>query len=133
MSNAKNLIPNDQRTPEERRENARKAGIASGAARRRKRSLKEAADLFLSLPVTDRKTFNRMSKAGVQPEDIDYQMAMVIGLTMAATEGDARAGRLIKDIIGDDPRADSDKPENNLMDALRGAPEIDTDDISEIE
>lgn len=133
MPNEKNLIPNDQRTPEERRENARKAGIASGAARRRKRSLKEAADLFLSLPVTDRKTFNRMSKAGVQPEDIDYQMAMVIGLTMAATEGDARAGRLIKDIIGDDPRADSDKPENNLMDALRGAPEIDTDDISEIE
>ena len=131
MSNAKNLIPNDQRTPEERRENARKAGIASGAARRRKRSLKEAADLFLSLPVTDRKTFNRMSKAGVQPEDIDYQMAMVIGLTMAATEGDARAGRLIKDIIGDDPKADADKPENNLMDALRDAPEIDTDDLPE--
>lgn len=132
MSNEKNLIPMDQRSKEEARELGRKGGQASGAARRRKRSLKEAADLFLSLPVTDRKTFNRMTKAGIDPSDVDYQMAMLVGLTLAATEGDARAGRLIKDIIGDDPRADTGKPENNLMDALRCSPEIDTDDISEI-
>lgn len=131
MSNAKNLIPMDQRTKDEARELGRKGGQASGAARRRKRSLKEAADLFLSLPVTDRKTFNRMTKAGIDPSDVDYQMAMLVGLTLAATEGDARAGRLIKDIIGDDPRADTEKPENNLMDALRGSPEIDTDDLPE--
>lgn len=131
MSNEKNLIPMDQRSKEEARELGRKGGQASGASRRRKRSLKEAADLFLSLPVTDRKTFNRMTKAGIDPSDVDYQMAMLVGLTLAATEGDARAGRLIKDIIGDDPRADSEKPENNLMDALRDAPEIDTDDLPE--
>lgn len=131
MPNEKNLIPMDQRSKEEARELGRKGGQASGASRRRKRSLKEAADLFLSLPVTDRKTFNRMTKAGIDPSDVDYQMAMLVGLTLAATEGDARAGRLIKDIIGDDPRADSEKPENNLMDALRDAPEIDTDDLPE--
>lgn len=131
MSNEKNLIPNDQRTPEERRENARKAGIASGVSRRRKRSLKEAADLYLSLPVSDKRAWNKIARAGVDPEDIDNQMAMIIGLTLAATEGDARAGRLIKDILGDDPRAGSEKPENNLMDALKMAPEIDTDDLPE--
>lgn len=33
MSNAKNLIPNSERTPEERREIARKGGKASGISR----------------------------------------------------------------------------------------------------
>ena len=36
-----NLIPNSQRTPEERRENARKAGKASGEARRKKKYFME--------------------------------------------------------------------------------------------
>ena len=108
MSNAKNLIPNDQRTPEERRENARKAGVASGAARRRKKSLKEAADLYLSLPVTERRTFNKIAKAGVDPSDIDNQMAMIIGLTMQATLGDAKAAKVIIDLLGEDSKGDGE-------------------------
>ena len=47
MANEQNLIPNSERTPTERRENARKAGIASGKARREKRDRKQrAAELF---------------------------------------------------------------------------------------
>ena len=104
MPNEKNLIPNDQRTPEERRENARKAGVASGASRRRKKSLKEAADLYLSLPVSDRRTWNKIARRGVDPEDIDNQMAMIIGLAMAATAGDAKAAKVIVDLLGEDAR-----------------------------
>lgn len=37
----------------------------------------------------------------VDPEDIDNQMAMIIGLTMAATAGDARAAKVIVDLLGD--------------------------------
>ena len=37
------------RSGEEAARNGSKGGIASGAARRRKKSLKEAADLYLSL------------------------------------------------------------------------------------
>ena len=105
MQNANNLIPNSQRTPEELREITRKGGIASGVARRRKRALKEAAELYLSLPVTDQRKRNKISKRQVDPEDIDNQMAMIIGLVDAATRGDARAGKLIVDILGDDPKA----------------------------
>lgn len=36
MANIENLVPNSARTPSQRRENATKAGIASGIARRRK-------------------------------------------------------------------------------------------------
>ena len=91
MANEENLIPNEERTPSERRENARKAGIASGKARRRKRSMKEAADLFLSLPVSDKRKFNKAVRRYVDVEDIDNQMLMIMGLVDAATDGDWRA------------------------------------------
>lgn len=83
-------------------ENGRKGGIASGAARRRKRSLKEAADLFLSLPVSGKRTFNQMAAAGIDPDDIDNQMAMIVGLTRSAVNGDARAAKVIIDLLGED-------------------------------
>ena len=102
MPNEKNLIPMDQRSKSEARELGRNGGIASGISRRRKRSLKEAADLYLSLPVSDRKMWNKISNRGVDPEDIDNQMAMIIGLTMAATAGDAKAAKVIVDLLGED-------------------------------
>ena len=106
VPNEKNLIPMDQRTEREARELGKLGGKASGAARRRKRALKEAADLYLSLPVADRRKWNALARRGVDPEDIDNQMAVIIGLTDAAAGGDARAGRLLVDILGEDSRAD---------------------------
>ena len=106
MPNEKNLIPMDQRSKSEARELGRNGGIASGVSRRRKRSLKEAADLYLSLPVSDRKMWNKISRRGVDPEDIDNQMAMIIGLTMAATAGDAKAAKIIVDLLGEDAHSE---------------------------
>ena len=106
MPNEKNLIPFDQRTEEEQRDIRSAGGKASGVSRRRKRSLKEAADLYLSLPVTDRRVWNKIARKGVDPEDIDNQMAMVIGLTMAATAGDAKAAKIIVDLLGEDAHSE---------------------------
>lgn len=106
MPNEKNLIPMDQRSKSEARELGRNGGIASGISRRRKRSLKEAADLYLSLPVSDRKMWNKISRRGVDPEDIDNQMAMIIGLTMAATAGNAKAAKVIVDLLGEDAHSE---------------------------
>ena len=104
---ADNLIPFSERSKEEARECGRAGGIASGIARRRKRSLKEAADLYLSLPVSDKRKWNRIAARYVEPEDIDNQMAMIVGMVDAAAAGDARAARVIVDLIGDDTDADS--------------------------
>lgn len=101
MSNEKNLIPMDQRSVEEARELGRSGGRASGVSRRRKRSLREAADLYLSLPVANRKKWNAIAKEGVDPEDVDNQMAMIIGLTQAAIGGDAKAAKLLFELVGD--------------------------------
>ena len=118
MPNEQNIIPNFERTPEERREIARAGGIASGAARRRKRSLKQAADLYLSLPVTDRRVWNKIARDGVDPEDIDNQMAMIVGLTEAAVQGDARCAKVLVDLLGDSAVEES-TPDDGFMDALR--------------
>lgn len=104
---ADNLIPFSERSKEEARQCGRAGGIASGIARRRKRSLKEAADLYLSLPVSDKRKWNRIAARYVEPEDIDNQMAMIVGMVDAAAAGDARAARVIVDLIGDDTDADS--------------------------
>lgn len=99
MPNEQNLIP--IQSTEEARERGRKGGIASGVSRRRKRSLREAADLYLSLPVANRKKWNAIAKEGVDPEDVDNQMAMIIGLTQAAINGDAKAAKLLFELVGD--------------------------------
>lgn len=108
MANEKNLIQNSERTPSELREIAQKGGIASGAARRRKRSLKEAADLYLSLPVTDRRVWNKIARDGVEPEDIDNQMAIVAGLSERAVKGDSKAAKVLFDLLGDDAANESE-------------------------
>ena len=47
MANEQNLIPNSMRTPSELRELTRKAGIASGEARRRKKTTAQLVNLML--------------------------------------------------------------------------------------
>ena len=110
MPNEKNLMPiqevNSNRTREQHSEDSRKGGVASGISRRRKRSLKEAADLFLSMPVTDTRTFNKMAKAGIDVDDADYQMAVIVGLTMQAAKGDAKAAKVIVDLLGEDAHSE---------------------------
>jgi hypothetical protein len=100
------IIPYQFQSGEEAQENGRKGGIASGTARRRKRSLKEAAYIFLSLPVTDTRVFNKLSRKGVDMADIDNQMAMICGLHAQASRGDAKAAKVLVDILGEQSRAD---------------------------
>ena len=60
-----------------------------------------------ALPVSDKRKWNRIAARYVEPEDIDNQMAMIVGMVDAAAAGDARAARVIVDLIGDDTDADS--------------------------
>ena len=106
MANEKNLIPLTERGKEDAKRIRQMGQAAQTASRRRKRSLKEAADLYLSLPVSDRKMWNKISRRGVDPEDIDNQMAMIIGLTMAATAGNAKAAKVIVDLLGEDAHSE---------------------------
>ena len=114
MPNEQNLIPFDQRSESEQRAIRSAGGRASGASRRTKKSLREAADLYLSLQVSDKRVWNKLSRDGVEPEDIDNQMAIVAGLSLKAMKGDAKAAKLLFDLIGEQgalaPPAAEDDP-----------------------
>ena len=102
MPNEKNIIPyqfDSNQSREQAAKNGAAGGRASGVSRRRKRSLREAADLYLSLPVANKKAWNKISAEGVDPDDIDNQMAMIIGLTQKAIKGDAKAAKIIVDLL----------------------------------
>lgn len=101
MPNDKNLVSIGDRTTEEQRRITSAGGRASGVARRRKRSLREAAELYLSLPVADKRAWNKLAREGVEPEDADNQMAIIAGLTIKAVKGDAKAAKLLFELVGD--------------------------------
>lgn len=101
MPNEQNLIPMDQRSQSEARELGREGGRASGESRRRKKSLREAAELYLSLPVSDKRAWNKLARDGVEPEDVDNQMAVIAGLTIRAAKGDAKAAKVLFDLLGE--------------------------------
>ena len=116
MPNEQNLIPfTSDQSREEAERNGRKGGIASGASRRRKRSMKEAADLFLSLPVADVPTYNKMAIAGIDPEDIDYQMAVVVGMTVSAMQGNPKSAKVLMEMLGG---SKGDEAQNSALEKL---------------
>lgn len=126
VSNEKNLIPFNERTESEQREIAQKGGIASGAARRRKRSMREAADYYLSLPETDRRRVNAMLRDQIEPEDVDNQMAVIVGIAEQAKRGDARAANVLLKMLGEetvqeDPAADALESARKLLGGIDSA------------
>ena len=109
MPNEQNLVPFDSnQSREEAKKNGAKGGRASGESRRRKKSLREAAELYLSLPVADKRAWNKLAREGVDPEDVDNQMAIIAGLTIKAVKGDAKAAKLLFELVGDQSGEDNE-------------------------
>lgn len=109
MANEQNLIPWNKRTKSEQREYAKKGGKKSGEVRRQRKAMKEQAELLLSLPfkLTDRngnELKEVLEKLGIDEENIDNQMAMIIALWKTAL-GNGRnqvtAVQELRDIIGE--------------------------------
>ena len=109
MANEKNLIQNKKRTPSERRENAKKAGQASGKARREKKLLKDCMLDLLKLPVAESKNFNKLIMMGLDPEEIDNRSLLTVALFKKAIEcGDVNAFKEIRNLIGEDKTDNED-------------------------
>lgn len=100
--NEKNLIPNTKRTPEERRENATKAGIASGKSRRQKKKLKQALEAIMSekVPQSMDKVQNMLHEFGINEEESTFQIALAVMLVKKALDGNIRSAELIATIMG---------------------------------
>jgi len=91
------------RTPStaEAREIGRKGGIASGEARRRKKSMKESFETLFAMqsPEKYKKAFK---KQGIDvPDDCTNEQMLVLSMTAKAIAGDSRMASLILDVMGE--------------------------------
>lgn len=102
MANEQNLIPLNRRSREEAKKIRQKGGIAAQKARRARKTARECAEIYLSLPVADLQKWKRLAREGVEPEDVDNMMLMIAGAVRAAQEGDVSALREVLRIIGED-------------------------------
>lgn len=95
-NNPQNIIPNSERTPEERKAIARAGGIASGEARRRKRTLRQIAEMLadetLPVPQPDGTT-----------KTLTYDVAMIQRqYQKAIAEGDTQAAKFLTNLLGEE-------------------------------
>lgn len=115
MPNEENLIPLNRRTKGERRKIATMGGVASGEARRARKTAKQCAEIYLSLPVSDMRKWNKMSRDGVEPDDIDNMMLMVAAMTKAAQSGDVAAFNTLLKVLGEDKPVNTDDDETGVI------------------
>lgn len=104
MANEKNLKPFSERTESEQREIRVKGGIASGAARREKKSLREACQILLSsIPVLSEEDRKELINLGFDPDDANNQLTLVVSCFNQALKGDIRAMSLLAEWAGEKP------------------------------
>lgn len=100
----------DTRTIEERRQLAKKAGKASGKARREKKAMRENLQTILAMTLKSGKLADIDSVqnfAALAGKNITVQDAILIKQTQKAMMGDTRAAEFVRDLSGN-------KPENTL-------------------
>lgn len=102
MANEQNLIPWNKRTENEQREYARKGGQKSGEVRRQRKAMKEQMEMLLSLPFKQEKQLKFMKSLGIEEEEIDNQMALMVAMYAKALKGDVQAFNAIREVTQDD-------------------------------
>lgn len=102
MANEQNLIPWNKRTENEQREYARKGGQKSGEVRRQRKAMKEQMEMLLSLPFKQEEQLKFMKSLGIEEEEIDNQMALMVAMYAKALKGDVQAFNAIREVTQDD-------------------------------
>lgn len=111
MANNNNLIPLNKRTKSEQRAIAKKGGIASGKARRKKANLKSAIEQLLTLEVPDEDIRQELETMGLEPT---MEQALAYSLVIRVVrDGDPRAFEVILRAI-DQNKTLADKQEQRV-------------------
>lgn len=92
--NLKNGKKTQFKTGEQQAKIARQGGIASGEARRKKKTLKELAQTIGDTPIPDGKVKSQLLANGVAENDLNWNAAVVVGVRNKAATGDPRAAEM---------------------------------------
>lgn len=127
--NVENLLKPDDLTPDQRRENARKAGKASAEAKKRRKAMRESLEVLLNLgmsegEITDPETVKCWN--GLQGKNITVQDAVLVKQIMKAVKGDTKAAEFVRDTSGNRPTNEQRMDvavDNGFIEALNAAVE----------
>lgn len=108
MANEQNLIPANKRTKDEHREIAKKGGVASGVARRKKANLKKAFETILQAEVASPNVKKQLEELGF---DSTNEMALAMVMMQKAMKGNVRAFEQISKLTTTDVKDSLDKAE----------------------
>ena len=114
--NEKNLIPNEERTPSERRENARKAGIASGKARREKQKTQQILADIVSIKNKDLAMFQKLAaKLGLDGDVSIHEVFTLTCLLNSVKSGNLGDLERLSKLLGED---NAKEHNNGILDEL---------------
>lgn len=100
MANEQNLRPfTSDQSREKAAVNGRKGGIASGVAKRKKRTLREIAEMIGNMEVKNPKTKAIMEAAGFEGTPTNDDAAF-FGIMLKAQNGDAAAMKFLSEMRG---------------------------------
>ena len=102
VGNINNMKP--PRTKDEAKERGRNGGIASGEARRRKKTMREALEMLLYDTKLNEQTKQMLQAEGIKnADDFNHQMVITRSLIAKAESGDVQAYHAICAMIGEKP------------------------------
>lgn len=113
---------NDKRTPEEHRELAKKAGQASGRARRRKADFRKTLNLLLTAEIDNEEWKPVLESLGVE---CTLESALLMAQIKEAMAGNTKAAYFVAQYAGQSARAEEDlenkKADTELIKARKEA------------
>lgn len=115
MVNKNNLKP--IKSKERAREIGKKGGQAFARNVRKRKALKEQMELLLTLPLTDERAKKQFESMGIDADNMDNQMAMVVKTYAQALKGNINAVNTIREIIGE--RVVEVNVNNNIDDKVK--------------
>ena len=121
MANEKNLKPfTSEQSREKAVRNGKKGGIASGIAKREKKTFNDLAKTILSLSTTDETMVELARSMGI--ESPDNKQMVVIGLTLSAIKGNHNAfDRLLELTDEKEWTTDEQTKQADLLSAIQKA------------
>lgn len=96
-----NLKPFNQMPKEEARAIQSMGGKACQEAQKRRKTMREQTELLLSLPLKDKAVKKKLKELGVDAENQDNQMLIVLQLWRRAASGDLEAIKLLIELMGE--------------------------------
>ena len=99
-------MPLKEFTPEEKAENGRKGGIASGIAKRKKAEMKKTLEALLTMPLQNKKCHDIediQSFAQLKGKNVTVETAIIIKQIQRALAGDLPSAEFIRDTSGQAP------------------------------